>query len=87
MLALTAAAAPLIDWSSLLTVAALSIVVGVVGVSVYAVGVVGVNHSVGRTEGGHARSLGVALAVVCFAIAVASVAGGLFLIVDKTWRP
>jgi MFS family permease len=86
MLALAAAAAPLVDWGSLLTVAVLSIVIGVVGVSVYAFGVVGVNQSVGRREG-RGRPLGVALAVVCFAIAIASVVGGLFLIVDKTWKP
>lgn len=86
MFALAAAPAPLIDWSSLLTVAVLSIVVGVVGVSVYALGVVGVNQSLGRGEDG-SRRLGVAIAVACFAIAVASVVGGLFLIVDKTWKP
>lgn len=86
MLELAAAPAPLIDWGSLLTVAVLSVVVGVAGVSIYALGVVGVNQSVGRPEG-RRRPLGVALAVVCFAIAVASVGGGLFLIVDKTWKP
>ncbi len=86
MLALAAAAAPLVDWGSLLTVAVLSIVIGVVGVSVYAFGVVGVNQSVGRRED-RGRPFGVALAVVCFAIAIASVVGGLFLIVDKTWKP
>lgn len=86
MLALAAAAAPLVDWGSLLTVAVLSIVIGVVGVSVYAAGVVGVNQSVAHAEG-RSRPLGVALAIVCFTIAIASVVGGLFLIIDKTWKP
>lgn len=86
MVALSAASAPLIDWGSLLTVAVLSIVIGVFVVSIYAFGVVGVNQYVGRLRGGNGP-LGVALAVACFAITVASVAGGLFLIVDKTWTP
>lgn len=85
MLAL-AAAAPLVDWGSLLTVAVLSILIGVVVVSIYSFGVVGVNQYVSRRQGGNGP-LGVALAAACFAIAAASVAGGLFLIVDKTWKP
>lgn len=85
-MALAAASAPLIDWSSLLTVAVLSIAIGVFVVSIYSFAVVGVNQYVGRRRGGNGP-LGLGLAVTCFAIAAASVAGGLFLIVDKTWKP
>lgn len=85
MVVLTAVSGPLIDWSSLITVAVLSIAVGVVGVSVYSFGVVGVNEYARRARGGNGP-LGVMLAVACFAIAIASVAAGLFLIVDKGWK-
>lgn len=85
MIALTAAA-PLVQWSSLLTVAVLSIAIGVFVVSVYSFGVVGIGHWAARTQGGRGPA-GLGLAVACFAIAVACVAGGLFLVVDKTWKP
>lgn len=86
MLALATASTPLIDWGSLLTVAVLSIVIGVFVVSIYSFGVVGVNQYVARRRGEDGPR-GLALAVACFVIAAASVAGGLFLIVDKTWKP
>lgn len=86
MVELAAGSAPLVDWSALLTVAVLSIVIGVFGVSIYSFGVVGVNEYARRARGGHGLG-GVVLAVACFAIALASVGAGLFLIVDKTWTP
>lgn len=86
MVELAAGSAPLVDWSALLTVAVLSIVIGVFGVSVYSLGAVGVNEFARRAQGGN-RLLGMGLAVACFAIAIACVGAGLFLIVDKTWVP
>lgn len=86
MIALAAASAPLIDWGSLLIVIVLSIAVGVFGVSIYSFGAVGVNEFARRARGGNGP-LGIAIAVACFAIAIASVGAGLFLIIDKTWKP
>lgn len=86
MVLLGAAAAPLIDWGSLATVAVLSIIIGVFGVSIFSLGAVGVNEYARRIQGGN-RLLGMGLAVACFAIAIACVGAGLFLIVDKTWVP
>lgn len=81
-----AAAAPLVDWGSLLEVAVLSVVIGVFVVSIYSFGVVGVNQYATRAHGGRGP-LGLALAVVCFGIAIACLAFGIFLIVDKGWTP
>lgn len=83
---LLAEAAPLIDWGSLLEVAVLSVVIGVFVVSIYSFGVVGVNQFALRARGGHGP-LGLALAIVCFGIALACLAFGLFLIIDKGWTP
>lgn len=86
MISVAATPAPLIDWGSLLIVAVLSIAVGVFGVSIYSFGVVGVSEYARRARGGN-RLLGMALAVGCFAVAIAAVGAGLFLIIDKTWKP
>lgn len=84
MIELAAAAAPLIDWGSLLTVAVLAFVIAVVVVSVYSMGVVGVNQWALRARGGNG-ALGIVLAVVGIGIAIACAAFGLFLVVDKGW--
>ncbi|MBO0707253.1 MAG: hypothetical protein J2P44_02725 [Candidatus Dormibacteraeota bacterium] len=86
MIALATGPAALIDWGSLLTVAALSVAIGVFVVSIYSFGVVGVGQWVARARGGRGP-LGLIVAVASFAIAIACVAAGLFLIVDKTWKP
>lgn len=86
MIALAAASAPLVDWGSLLTVAVLSIAIGVFLVSIFSFGVVGVGQWATRTRGGRGP-LGIGLAAACFAIAIACVAGELFLIIDKSWKP
>jgi len=81
-----AAAAPLIDWASLAEVAVLSVAIGIFVVSIYSFGVVGVGQWAARTRGGHGP-VGLVLAVACFALAIACLGFGLFLIIDKTWTP
>lgn len=72
-----------IEWPAVVTSAGLSLVIGVFVVCVYSVGVAGAGQFLARRRGGNG-ALGLMLAVAGFAVAAACVAGGIFLLIDKT---
>lgn len=73
----------LIEWGALLRTAAVGLVVGAGVVTVYSVGLVGVGRYA-TLRSGAPRAAGLALAVACFAICVAAVGVGIFLMAQKT---
>lgn len=83
MAKLPLASSSVIDWPAVVTSAGLSLVIGVVVVCVYSLGVVGTGQFLARRRGGNGP-LGLVLAVGGFAVAAACVAGGIFLLIDKT---
>jgi NADH:ubiquinone oxidoreductase subunit K len=76
------ASAPLVDFGALLRILVLALAVGAGVVSAFSIGLVGVSeYTTHRTETrGYA---GIALAVVCFAICVAAVGLGLFVMLAR----
>lgn len=62
------------------------LVVGISIVSIFSLGVVGINQWALRARGGNGV-LGLALAVVCIAITIGCTGAALFLVVDKRWTP
>jgi hypothetical protein len=75
--------AAVIDWAALLRTAVIGLVVGAGVVSVYSVGLVGVDrYTTLRT--GLPRAAGLALAVACFGVCVGAVVVGILLMVQKT---